>query len=221
MLCGNRHRCTSDLSIQSNKRVLYNILHNIVFNAQARERPMSDSNCLTSNNELTYLTHTLSWRTCQCISVSRNLFKPNLATFWNTHPKSPNISISTFWENPVLWSWFLWGPNPTNRRTRCRWHNGWILLDRWHLRGHHSLRRPGDVVIWEGRRLLLLLCQVFFDACKYVTYSYLYYDCALNIYDMKYGDLQYCKVGKMQTWSCRIIKKLKSSMIELQQQRIL
>ena len=32
---------------------------------------------------------------------------------------------------------------------------------------------------------------------KYVIYSYLYYDCALNIYDMKYGDLQYCKVGKM------------------------
>ena len=84
----------------------------------------------------------------------------------------------------VLWSWFLWGPNPTNRRTRCRWHNGGILLDRWHLRGHHSLRRPGDVVIWEGRRLLLLLCQVFFDPCKYVTYSYLYYDWISMIWNM-------------------------------------
>lgn len=156
MLCGNRHRCTSDLSIQSNKRVLYNILHNIVFNAQTRERGLTQ----------TVWRRTMSWHiwhtrfleglvsAYQFQGICSNLILQLFGT------KSPNISISTFWENPVLWSWFLWGPNPTNRRTRCRWHNGGILLDRWHLRGYHSLRRPGDVVIWEGRRLLLLLCQV-------------------------------------------------------------
>lgn len=199
------------------------MLHNIVFNAQTRERPMSDSNSLTSNNELTYLTHTLSWRTCQCISVSRNLFKPNLATFWNT-PKSPTMSISHFLGHPVpsvLWSWFLWGSNPTNRRTRCRWHNGGILLDRWHLRGHHRLRRPGDVVIWEGRRLLLLLSlPSACDAWKLWWHIHIYTMIVhwISIWYEIWRPANTAKLAKwckMQTWSCRIIRKLKSSMIAL------
>ena len=161
---------------------------------------MSDSNCLTSNNELTYLTHTLSWRTCQCISVSRNLFNPNLTTFWNT-PKSPNISISHFLKKnrpkrPVelVSVGFESDLSAYQVSLAQRRDPPWPLAPPW---------TPPPWASWGCSHLGMdqgCCCSCRRESAKVFFvmhvnmwhYSYLYYDCALKIYDMidmKYGDL--------------------------------
>ncbi len=94
MLCANRHRRTSDLWIQSNKKVLP------YCTTLCSMLKHENDQCLTQ----TVWRQTMSWHIWHTRFLEgivsayqfQEMFKHNLATFWKTHPKSPNISISTF-----------------------------------------------------------------------------------------------------------------------------